>query len=964
VSGVGRALGAALLLLLGVPVSGAAQTGLATGTLTVTVVDEAGTPVSGSVVSVVSESTSSTRAGTTGAAGRLSLPLLAVGRYTVRAERSGFQPAAAVGATVSVGTASTLTLTLRVASSVRVDVDAAAPAVDAHRSAVATVIGQTQIDGLPIDRRDYTSFALLAAGVTADRAPNQGPAQSSGLVFAGQSARTNNVTVDGVDNNEDMVGGVRAVFGQDAVREFQVLVSGYSAEFGKAAGGVLNIVTRSGGNRADARAFEFFRDRSLNSRGFFDAPDAPFRQHQFGAAVGGPLRRNRTFGFASFERLAATQSNAVTIDESAAALLRGAGFPVETGSVPYAQRLTMIFGKIDHALPRATSLTVRINSAAGVDENSQPWGGIVARSRGGVRDNTDVMLAAGLTSAGRNRVVNELRGQIAYRDQIVRSLDCEGPCAGAQDGGPRVEIPGVASVGRFNTLPQPRRMVRYQILDTIGYDAGAHRMKAGLDVNHVDNRVSGLSFSFGGQYVFPTTQAFAAGTPVAYIKGYGDGEIPNTFDDVSVFAQDDWTVHPRLTVRAGVRYQKQFWPDHTYRTPGLADPFTLRSPDNQLAPRLGVAWNPARDARTTLSASYGIFFSNPLLLPMVAPEILNGERVRAAIVQGPGAVAAWRSPGHQLPPSSLSALPSLTLNVDPDFDVPYAHHTTVGVTRQIDRRTIASISGVFVKGSREVGVIDYNPTLPELGPGRRPLDVNGVAGTSSAVPQYTAWGESWYRGLLVTIDTRVTRASRLTIAYTLSKSEDLISDFLNNPAQSQGRGRNPADPRGLPIGFNPTQERGPSLHDQRHRVVANGEYEWPTKGVQIAGIFVAASGRPFNILAGADLNGDGDGAVIPGPDRARRVPSDPSSSVSRNAGRFPAESRLDLRAAKHFSLGGGRTRLQAMVDVLNVFNTTTFTDVNRVFGTGPYPSQPLPAYGQFTQAAPPRQIQLGIRITF
>ena len=308
-------------------------------------------------------------------------------------------------------------------------------------------------------------------------------------------------------------------------------------------------------------------------------------------------------------------------------------------------------------------------------------------------------------------------------------------------------------------------------------------------------------------------------------------------------------------------------------------------------------------------------------------------------------------------------MPSLTLNVDPGFDVPYAHHATVGFTRQLDRRTTASISGVFVKGDHEVGVIDYNPTLPELGPGRRPLDVNGVAGTSSAVPQYTAWGESWYRGLLVTIETRVTRASRVTAAYTLSTSEDLISDFLNNPAQDQGKGRNPADPRGLPVGFDPMKERGPSLHDQRHRFVANGEYEWTRWDVQIAGIFVAASGRPFNILAGVDLNGDGDGAVIPGPDRARRVPSDPSSSVSRNAGRFPSESRLDLRGAKQFPLGA-RTRLQAIVDVLNVFDTTTFTDVNRVFGTGAYPSQPLPTYGQFTQAAPPRQVQLGIRITF
>ena len=111
---------------------------------------------------------------------------------------------------------------------------------------MSTVISERQIAELPIDRRNYISFAVLAAGVTTDRTLNQGPAETSGLSFSGQSARANNITVDGLDNNDDATGGVRAVFSQDAVREFQVVVHSYSAEFGKAAGGVVNIVTRSG----------------------------------------------------------------------------------------------------------------------------------------------------------------------------------------------------------------------------------------------------------------------------------------------------------------------------------------------------------------------------------------------------------------------------------------------------------------------------------------------------------------------------------------------------------------------------------------------------------------------------------------------------------------------------------------------------------------------------------------------
>ena len=204
--------------------------------------------------------------------------------------------------------------------------------------------------------------------------------------------------------------------------------------------------------------------------------------------------------------------------------------------------------------------------------------------------------------------------------------------------------------------------------------------------------------------------------------------------------------------------------------------------------------------------------------------------------------------------------------------------------------------------------------------------------------------------------------SQLLMSYSWSRAEDSISDFIANPPQNQGRGRNPADPTGLPLAFDPAAERGPSLQDQRHRVVFSGIQELP-RAFQLAWIAMAGSGRPFNIIAGSDLNRDGDATVAPGPDRARRIPSDPSTSLRRNDGRLPAEARLDVRASKRFRMGP-RSTLTATVDVLNAFNRTNFTDVNRVFGIGPYPGQPLPGYGQFTQAAPPRQIQFGARVSF
>jgi hypothetical protein len=144
--------------------------------------------------------------------------------------------------------------------------------------------------------------------------------------------------------------------------------------------------------------------------------------------------------------------------------------------------------------------------------------------------------------------------------------------------------------------------------------------------------------------------------------------------------------------------------------------------------------------------------------------------------------------------------------------------------------------------------------------------------------------------------------------------------------------------------------------------VVSGVYNLPWQ-TQVSAIVAAGSGRPYNILAGADLNGDGDSNAVPGPDRARATPADQATSVSRNAGRLPAEHRVDLRLTRRVRLGA-RAAVIVSVDVLNAFNTTNFTAINNIFGRGSYPSQPLPAYGQFTQAAAPRQAQLGFRFVF
>jgi hypothetical protein len=242
-----------------------------------------------------------------------------------------------------------------------------------------------------------------------------------------------------------------------------------------------------------------------------------------------------------------------------------------------------------------------------------------------------------------------------------------------------------------------------------------------------------------------------------------------------------------------------------------------------------------------------------------------------------------------------------------------------------------------------------------------------VAGSSTSVLQFTGFGETWYKGLTFELKNRLRHGVQFVASYTLSKAEDSSTDFQTAfLPQNNGYGRNPADRAGLPLGFEPLSERGRSTQDQRHRFVFSGSSQLPWK-VQLAGIVSAVSGRPFTPLAGADLNGDGNGGQFPS-DRARRDPADELTSVRRNSATTVGQTNVDIRVSRPFRVGGWGS-IEAIVEAFNVFNRTNFIeDTNQssfvVFGSGAYPSNPLPAYGRYTLAMPPRQVQLAVRLSF
>jgi hypothetical protein len=1002
-----------IALIAVLPVEGAAQARLTGADLNGTVFDQQGRVVPGCAITVTNVDTNVTRHAATGGDGRYVVAALPPGTYRVRAALAGFATQNRADVVLLLGQAVTISFTLAVAATAEVVVTASIPLVQVSRTEVSSVVNQQQIDNLPINGRNFISFSVLTPGVAPDHTPQQGASATTGLSFAGQRARSNNIMVDGLDNNDPVVGSVRATFSQEAVREFQVLADSYSAEFGKAAGGVVNIATKSGTNVVHGNSFIYLRDRTLNAKSYFDRFDLfgnpvardkpPFKQHQAGATLGGPLQKNQTFLFLSYEHTDIADSRLVTINQDAVAALSQAGFPIDAGYVPLNVTNGEWLGKVDHQWRSGHSLVARGNFADINREGIDDFGGIVARSRGTAQVRTDWSLSAAQTDIVSHDWVNEFRVQYARQNQSINALDplCGPECTESNQGGPTLELTGVASVGRQRFTPNRRLNSRLQVVDTVSYFSGAHHAKIGLEYNDISFPGHGneLPLHFGGRYIFSAIPALGVtsaldglqkGIPATYVQGYGNSIYPESwYADVSIFAQDEWT-RGRLVVKPGVRYQRQFWDPFTYNVSDLGGStfsYPLPSDNNNVAPRVAVAYDVTGDGRTAVHGSYGVFYDNIVTAVPSVGRLITGavDGIRTLVLPAPRASVAWNAPGHRLGEDQARALlggsyVSTVIALDPSLKNSYTHQVAAGVDRALSEHLALSVNGIWVRGFNMPGTLDYNPVLPSrLGAGRRPNDApcssnpaatcvgGGIPGTSASVLQYTSFGESWYRGLTAALTKRLSDRYQYLLSYTLSKAEDTSTDFQTNfIAQNSGFGRNPDDKFGLPLGFDPLSERGPATHDQRHRFVASGVYVIPSQ-IVLSGIVTAASGRPFTPLAGADLNGDGNGGTFP-PDRARLNPATESSSVGRNSATTAAQYNVDMRVSRKFSVGR-HAALEGICDVFNVLNRANFfEDTNQssfvIFGSGAFPTSPLPTYGRYTLMLPPRQIQLAAKLSF
>ncbi len=406
-------------------------------------------------------------------------------------------------------------------------VSAEAPLLESARSQIATTVAVAEVDNLPLNGRNFLDVALLAPSVAP---PNINSTQlfaetsavhGVGLSVGSQRNLSNSFIVDGLSANDDAAGLSGMPYGVDAVEQFQVVTSGGQAELGRALGGYVNVVTRSGTNQLRGTAYGFFRDDALNSANALSGTTLPMAQKQYGGSVGGPIRRGSTFYFVNAEQRLLDQTGFTTISDASAAIvnarLAAVGYPGEaitTGNYPNPVDSLNLFGKVDHAFTGRDQLSIRYSLYDVASDNSRGAGGLSAPSGSSWLDNRDQALSVSNTLTIGDRTVNETRAQFTYSDLLAPPTDPVGPT---------VNIAGVATFGTFASSPQGRLNKMVQIVDTIAQQRGAHALRAGVDVLYNDDTIT-FPRTVRGSYTFSSLANFLTGV-------YNNAGFAQTFGD-------------------------------------------------------------------------------------------------------------------------------------------------------------------------------------------------------------------------------------------------------------------------------------------------------------------------------------------------------------------------------------------------------------------------------------------------
>jgi hypothetical protein len=673
----------------------------------------------------------------------LSLP---PGIYSINAEAPGFAKLLAKQVVLTTGQDAELPMNMKIAAAnEEVTVESSAELIETQRSSESTTIDRERIENLPINGRNYINFALTNSQLTRDDAPSIGAAPTSGLNVGGQRARANLVNLDGMNNVDNSTNGIRSTVSQEAVQEFQIITNGYAAEYGQAAGGVVNIITKGGTNDLHGSAFAYLRNRNIEATNpFSTVKDPAYTRVQPGATVGGPIVKNKTFYFFSFETtrrhetgfssigqnnfglttfdasrffgapagavmLLGTQQQAAFLNgipnaalanasvakavASYAGLVGGSSATAVNGTLPVAlggvpafittgaplpasfhslasqegnfpvfEGTTVYSLRLDHKLTNNQQLMLRGNvspsTVTGIEVNGQNQTfGQNSYSRTSQQTYRDIAITGQHSWVIGNSKVNELRYEYSRRGLLYNFS------GGPGGGDVAINIPGFAFTGREPFSFVNRTEQRHEVADNFSWSLGNHNVKFGGDVNHLPIKAD-FTVNFGGLYnfgaldatslspsfgqipgfqfpQFSPVQAFGLGIPQTFVQGVGNPHDEFTNNTLGFFAQDQWRIKPNLTLNYGVRYDVEFLPTFPASNSIAAAAQTalgitqgIPRDNNNIAPRVGIAWDPFKTGKTVLRASYGMFYDHPLLGLAFDSDVADGSQAPQVILFG------------------------------------------------------------------------------------------------------------------------------------------------------------------------------------------------------------------------------------------------------------------------------------------------------------------------------------------
>lgn len=963
------------------------QSEVGTTSLNGTISDPSGAAVADAKITATNTATGFVREVTSTSAGLYNLTGLPVGAYEISVTAQGFKLTKASGLNLSLGAATTLNINLEIGTATsEISVASEAPLVETTRTVTSTSVSTRQVESLPINGRNFLDFTLLTPGVVRD------PTRGGDISFGGQRGTSNSLLIDGSDANNTFFGQSAGrtgtgrnpySFSQDAIQELQVNTNSYAAEIGRAGGGVINVLTKSGSNEFHGTAFEFFRDKALNANTWdnnaLGRAKRAYHFNQFGGNVGGPIWKNKLFFFFDYDGQRNTTPNIVTpgvfpTNAADAAVL--AGLAPQLVSYNNSLNNDVYLGKVDWNISNNQRVSFRYNANRFVGQNYENSGATSAQGHTGnsnvTTDNAGFIYTAALSP---NSV---LEGRFFYlRDNEPGQANSTDPETIISQNGQTV-----ISFGRNSFSPRFTNVSNYQPTLTFSLTKGSHTFKAGTDiiVQKIANFFPG---NFSGSYTFPSYAAYAARTPSQFTQAFagpntsGATSNPNV-NEYAFFLQDSWRVNSHLTLNYGLRYDL-----FNYAQPPVSNPNAallaggintnrIHLDRTDYSPRFGFAWSPGDNNKTVLRGGYGIFYA-------VTPSIFTGT----AHTQNGIQVQTFTFPGSAIPltyPNVYSALPSASRPAPslfvfaPDFRNGQTQQWNFNVEHQLGNNYSISLGYLGVRGthlprSRDINLFPAVPvTAPLQGGGSLTFNRHPAGRPNPAFARIMlaeSGGSSNYHAGFVQLNKRFSRDFQLQTSYTWAHAID------NNPDGTQVVVGSD-DAKSVQDTLLPNLDRGNSNSDIRHRFVfsalwnlnfvpqsGNPILRAALNGWQVSTIANLQSGRPYNSTIGGaapDLNNDGN------------LRNDRSPGEGRNALRGPNLLTDDVRISRFFPLGTERVRLQLIGEAFNITNRVNIVSLRTTLynysGTSfsPVSNFFTPALG--SAAGDPRILQLAAKISF